>query len=303
MLSNIKSKIKDFESKGKPPPPPPTKPRHLASQSVPEQASSDPCKRGLGWPWDHPASLYSLYAASINSKHISWVFNWELWRPEGTPANIEWVPCVRTAAQAKDIIPFLTDITSNQHVEIKNFLGFNEPEIPDQANLSVDEAVRLWKESVLPAKAKFSFRLGSPGMSSDVARSKPWLNAFFSQIGDSSIDFLVVHWYGPHFSDMQRFLEDMHSAYNLPIWLNEFACSTLGNGHSDVHQIEGFIQEALPWLDACPWIERYAYFGHGQGGTVGDWVGIANNFYQSAPHYEEADGKALSRVGKLYTEF
>jgi O-glycosyl hydrolase len=211
---------------------------------------------------------------------------------------------VRTAAQAKDIEPFLTDI-SKAGFEIKYFLGFNEPEIPDQANMSVDEAVRLWRETVLPTKAKLGFRVGSPGMSSDVSRSKPWLNSFFSRLGqDHGVDFLVVHWYGLRFEEMRRFLEDMHATYGMPVWVNEFACSTMGNpgGQSSITDVEKFISEAVPWLDSCPWIERYAYYGHGQGKNVGDWVGVANNLYETAQGCDQTDGRQLSRVGRLYTE-
>ena len=210
---------------------------------------------------------------------------------------------MRTAAQVQDIDPFLTDITTNQGVSVTHFLGFNEPEIAEQADLRVDEAVRLWRESVVPAKRKFGLRLGSPGMSSDVSRSKPWLDDFFRQLsGRDEVDFLVVHWYGPRWEDMRRFLEDMHTTYKLPLWVNEFACSTMGNGQAKENEVEAFIKEARPWLDACPWIERYAYFGHGQGRTVGDWVGTASNFTEPAEGCEATDGRRLSRIGRLYTE-
>ena len=186
---------------------------------------------------------------------------------------------------------------------MKHFLGFNEPEIPDQANLSVDEAVTLWRDSVLPAKRKFGYRLGSPGMSSDVSRSKPWLNDFFGKLGgEDEVDFLVVHWYGPRWEDMKSFLEDMHATYQLPIWVNEFACSMMGNGQAKESEVEAFIKDALPWLDACPWIERYTYFGHGQGRTVGDWVGMASNLLETGPGSEGTDGRRLSRIGRLYAE-
>lgn len=220
------------------------------------------------------------------------------------PAGIEWVPCVRTAAQVNDIDPFLTDITTNKGRKVTHLLGFNEPEIPDQANLQVDEAVQLWKQRVLPAKKKFGFRLGAPGMSSDVSRSKPWLDQFFAQLGGANgVDFLVLHWYGRHFSDMQRFLEQMHTAYKLLVWLNEFACSNMGGDPVATDEVANFLSEAVAWLDKCPWIERYAYFGHGQGKTVGDWVGAGSNFCVPGEGRHESGGMALSRVGKMYAEY
>ena len=194
---------------------------------------------------------------------------------------------------------FLTDIIQNRGIKTSAVLGFNEPEIPDQANIGVEEAVQLWRDVVLPVKRKLGLRLGSPGMSSDVSRSKPWLNSFFSQLQDKDeIDFLVVHWYGPHFSDMRTFLEDMHATYRLPLWVNEFACSTMGNGEANMDDVERFIIEAVPWLDSCEWVERYAYFGNKD---VGTWVGRASNFTEEGGA-AETDGKQLTKIAKCYCE-
>jgi hypothetical protein len=280
----------------KQPPPLPSKPSHLTS------APLTSTKRGIGWPWDYPASHFQLYT-SLSASRITWLFNWELWRPPGTPASIEWVPCVRSAAQAKDVIPFLDDIINNQGVRVKYLLGFNEPEISDQANMSVEEAVMLWRDVVLPAKEKFGLRLGSPGVSSDVSRSKPWLDAFFGRLGETEagVDFLVVHWYGHNFHDMRRFLEDMRRTYRLPLWVNEFACSKMGDGEAGVEDVESFINEAVPWLDGCEWVEKYAYYGNGQGKTVGGWVGKGSDFCEEGDGCEGSDGRRLTKVGDLYS--
>lgn len=296
MLSNIKSKLENIDKKSKPPPPPPPpKPKSLTSQvsSAPPKRTR---KRGLGWPWNQPASHFTSYQPYISSGQISWLFNWEVWVPDALPTELEWIPCVRTESNTKDVDPFLSDILQNRGFKTSSILGFNEPEIPEQANLSVERAVELWKQVVLPAKAKFGLTLGSPGMSSDLDRSKPWLNSFLSQLaGQDGIDFLVVHWYGLQFKDMRGFLEDMHTTYGLPIWLNEFACTRMGNGEITVAEVEGFMREALPWLDACPWIERYAYFGNRD---VGPWVGRANDFTEST----EGEASKLTPVGRLYCE-
>ncbi|KIW71610.1 hypothetical protein PV04_03753 [Phialophora macrospora] len=285
------------------PPPPPPKPKSLSSNALSSSssnASSPSRKRGLGWPWDQPSSHFQLYEPHAASGRISWLFNWECWIPDAVPAGVEWIPCVRTASTARDQLdPFLTDIVQNRGIKTSALLGFNEPEIPDQANLTVDEAVRLWRDVVVPVKRKCGLRLGSPGMSSDVGRSKPWLNAFLAQLqGADEIDFLVVHWYGPQFRDMRAFLEDMHGTYGLPLWVNEFACSTMGNGEATAHEVEVFMREAVPWLEQCEWVERYAYFGNKD---VGAWVGRGSNFTEEGGSVE-TDGKRLTRVGKLYCE-
>ncbi|KIW75581.1 hypothetical protein Z517_10323 [Fonsecaea pedrosoi CBS 271.37] len=284
------------------PPPPPPKPKALSSNLVASAHHPRSRKRGLGWPWNQPSTHFALYEPHARAGKISWIFNWECWVPDSVPAGVEWVPCVRTAATARDQLdPFLTDILQNRGIQTSALLGFNEPEIPDQANLPADEAARLWTDVVVPAKKKFNLRLGSPGMSSDVSRSKPWLNTFLSLLdGAHEIDFLVLHWYGPRFADMRSFLEDMHATYGLPVWVNEFACSRMGDGEARVDEVEAFIREAVPWLEACPWIERYAYFGDQD---VGTWVGRASNFTEEATQDATAtDGRRLTRVSRLYCE-
>ena len=282
------------------PPPPPPKPKALSSTASPKVISASR-KRGLAWPWDQPGSHFRLYEHYASTGKISWLFNWECWVPENIPLEIEWVPCIRTASIAREQLdPFLTDIVRNRGIRTSALLGFNEPEIADQANLSVEEAVQLWRDVVLPAKRKFGMRLGSPGMSSDVGRSRPWLSSFLSLLGGhDEIDFLVVHWYGPDFRDMKGFLEDIHQTYGLPLWVNEFACSKMGNGEANVDEVETFMREAIPWLESHDWVERYAYFGNKD---VGAWVGRASNFTEESDGAHEIDGERLTKVGTLYCE-
>ncbi|EHY57346.1 hypothetical protein HRR83_002833 [Exophiala dermatitidis] len=307
-----------------PPPPPPPKPASLVSRSSGLHPAIQQTlgKRGLCWPWDQPGTHFALFepylapsqspppsssSSSTLPGKISWLFNWELWQPDSLPQTLEWVPCIRTSSHIKDIDPFLLDIitksTAQSRVVPSALLGFNEPEIPSQANLDVETASVLWKDVVVPAKSKFGLRLGSPGMSSDMGRSKPWLDSFLAMTQSSEdpkggIDFLVLHWYGFRFVDLRQFLEDMHQTYGLPVWLNEFACSKMGEGETTVDEVCGFLREALPWLDACPWIEKYAYFGHKD---VGEWVGRASNFLEMADD-SDSDWR-LTRVAKIYCEY
>ncbi|KAJ9662637.1 hypothetical protein H2198_001309 [Neophaeococcomyces mojaviensis] len=320
----------DAVKKKKPPPPPPARPETKSStQSVPPNATVL-SKRGLGWPWDQPESHFQLFfppnlpdtpraSQQIAQSKVSWLLNWELWVPGGLPKSVEWVPCVRTASQVQDIIPFLTDIRSKGTM-VKHLLGFNEPEIASQANLSADQAARLWRDYLLTAKSQLCLRLGSPGMCSDTALCVPWLDEFFASflpaerddvgnslqegIAGSGVDFLVLHWYGSSVVEMIKFLETLHKRYGLPIWLNEFACSRMGahDEESTATEVSDFLKQTIPWLDATPWIERYAYFGNAQGQDVGDWVGKTNNFIEHRRGADKTNGFALSDIGSLYLQ-
>jgi hypothetical protein len=280
-----------------PPPPPPRKPAHLTSPApIPAQRSQ---KKGLAWPWDHKPTLFPL----LNPQPPTWLFNWELWSPEGLPPQTEFVPTVRTAPQARDVLPFLADQLSNKpQLRIGALLGFNEPEIASQANMGVDEAVRLWRETCVEARRRWGLRLGSPGISSDWARSAPWLDAFLVGLGAGERpDFVVVHWYGREWREMRAFLERVWQRWGLRVWVNEFACSAMGDGEVGVDEARGFLDEAVPWLEQCEWVERFAYFGMGQGMSVGEWVGRGSDFLIDAPE-AETEGKALSELGKRYLQ-
>ena len=248
-------------------------------------------KRGLGWPWNNPATEFAFHNDAIASGKISWLFNWEMWKPDGTPDGIEYVPQVRVGGQASQIDQFLSSIPKEK---LRFFMTFNEPDIPSQANMSVAEAVALWQKFVLPAKAKFGFQLGSPGVSSD-PKGKSWLLEFLAALGGrDGIDFIVVHWYGTQFEQLASFLGDMHSVFKKPLWLTEFAYTSMRTDvPGTVDQVEDFMRQTIPFLDGCSFVERYAYFGAMK--SVGDWVGEVNCLH-------DKEGAGLTSIGKIYSE-
>src|ERR1700761_8783476 len=122
-------------------------------------------KRGLAWPWNNKPEDFSLYTGSSK---LTWLYNWELWKPDHCLPSLDYVPQVRTAKEAGQIDQFLGGLWPRPKIEgeERHFLGFNEPDIKSQANMDIDAALKLWKMHVEPAKGKFGFRLGSPSVSS-----------------------------------------------------------------------------------------------------------------------------------------
>ncbi|KAI3390324.1 hypothetical protein diail_10120, partial [Diaporthe ilicicola] len=245
-----------------------------------------PSKRGLGWPYDNEAGAFKPFEPAVKDNALTWLFNWEMWKPQGFPSGLTYVPQVRTAAEAGKIDQFLGSLGKVSH-----FIGFNEPDHPGQANMSVAQAVQLWKQHVLPAKKKYGFKLGSPAMTNSPA-GKKWLQDFLKQLGgDAQVDFIVVHWYGLDVNNLKQFIEDMHKTFNKPIWLNEFACTTFGGKVPSQQDVEKFEHEALKYLDGQAFVEKYAWFGaathDGSMGGVATVNKLANN-------------GNLTSVGKIY---
>jgi hypothetical protein len=180
------------------------------------------------------------------------------------------------------------------------FVGFNEPDIDGQANMTVAQAAKLWKEKVLPMKAACPhIRLGSPAVSNAPApKGVQWLADFVDSVSsssdgdaDSGIDFLVLHYYGPDAADLETYLTEAHKRFGKPVWLTEFACTTWDAARPRSEEtVLAFMHEALRFLDTAPWVERYAWFGAME--DVGEGVGRANGLQ---------GGGGLSRAGELYT--
>ena len=83
------------------------------------------------------------------------------------------------------------------------------------------------------------------------------MDGFLGGLGEGEgPDFLTVHWYGRNFGDMRWFLEECHRRWGLKLWVNEFACSSMGQGETSEEEVVGFMREAVPWLDGCDFVER-----------------------------------------------
>ena len=256
-------------------------------------------KRGLAWPWNNPKTHFPLYQAAIDSGKISWLMNWELWKPEGCLEQLEYVPMVRTAKEVENIDSFLASLWPDQRKagEHRHFLGLNEPDIASQANLSVKDALEIWNKHVVPARSKFKFRLGAPAVSS-APEGRVWLRQFFDQLegdGMAKLAFLPVHWYGTNAAEFKQYLRSMHDEFRRPLWVTEFACVRMDGQSASSVEIEAFLTESMALLDGLDFVERYAWFGAMD--EPGEWTG------KEIALTETSGGKSkLRSVGKMYCE-
>jgi len=68
-------------------------------------------------------------------------------------------------------------------------LGFNEPDHPDQANMTVQQALDLW-----PHLTATGMRVGSPATAADPSSSGSWLEQFMdgAKARGYRVDFVCV---------------------------------------------------------------------------------------------------------------
>lgn len=150
--------------------------------------------------------------------------------------------------------------------DVTHLLSFNEPDNADQSNIPVAEAVAAHREL-----QKTGLRLGSPAPTE--SQAYVWLTNFMAgtRQANTKVDYMAVHWYDwgsylntgntapdPNsvFNRFKTYINRIYAIYGKPIWITEFNANR--NTTSATH--EAFIQLALPWLEAQPFVERYAYF-------------------------------------------
>ncbi|AVT36958.1 glycoside hydrolase family protein [Plantactinospora sp. BB1] len=239
--------------RGTPTPKPRTSIRPAAPAGGPARTSD---KKGVA-VWNFPG----VSPALANSK-ASWYYTWAS-HHQGveTPRGAEFVPMIwgrdnvdsGTLAQAKAAGPYL--------------LGFNEPDMAGQADMSVDEALRLW-----PRLQATGATLGSPAVAFGGATPGGWLDRFISgaRARGYRVDFIALHWYGGDFvtanavNQLRQYLQAVYQRYRLPIWLTEFALIDFSNGGTRFpgeQQQAAFLTAATRMLGGLSYLHRYAWFG------------------------------------------
>jgi hypothetical protein len=199
--------------------------------------------------------------AHIDQLDVSWFYDWgpnDVSLSSREYALMSWG---RTGANSSTNI--------NNYInkpEVTHLLSFNEPDNTDQSNVPFAEAVTLHENL-----AQTGLRLGSPAPTE--SQAFVWLKSFMAGAKEQNVkvDYVAIHWYdwgsylntlntSPNANDVfnrfKNYVNNIYAIYGKPIWITEFNANR--NTTSATHQ--AFIALALPWLEAQPFVERYAYF-------------------------------------------
>jgi hypothetical protein len=211
-------------------------------------------KKGVGtWYFPH----VDRAIAEIN---VSWFYTWEPHTKGITqPDRVEFVPMIwdETFVEPKQL-----ELAKKSGSVL---LGFNEPDLPDQANMTVQQALDLW-----PHLMATGMRVGSPATAADPSLSGSWLEQFMdgAKARGYRVDFVCVHWYGQKFdidgavSTLKNFLQAVHHKFQLPIWLTEYSLIrwTKPPTYPSWEQQAKFAWKSIEMLETLPFVERYAWF-------------------------------------------
>ena len=212
-------------------------------------------KRGVSFSWQLDADFDLLGPA------VSWSYNWANTYASTQEAKyqqygIQYAPmCWNNNYSPANISAYYTSHANQQNY----LLGYNEPNLTDQANMTPTQAAEKWADVVNLAKSN-NARLISPAMNwgtlPGYSNGIQWLQEFFTKVDPNDIYGIAVHIYmnsaKAALSDLQRY-----KVFGKPLWLTEF-CAWDGTS-SSAAQVQ-FMSQCLNALEQDPDLERYAWF-------------------------------------------
>ncbi len=246
-------------------------------------------KRGVSF------GIKNVTDAFILSDFICWHYNWGN-TPSGPDNvqlfleqnNIDYCPMCWNGNYSKDRIRAFVQ----GHPNTGYLLGFNEPNLTDQANMTPQKAAELWPDVVALAK-ELNLKLGAPAMNYGTLAgySDPvkWLDEFFRQPGISinDIDFIPIHCYMTSCSAVKGFVEKFRK-YDKPIWMTEFCAWDI----SGVDVQKSYMSDVINYFEQEELVERYAWF-----------IPRSNNSLNSKPYNQlltKQDPIELTPLGEIY---
>ncbi len=198
--------------------------------------------------------------AELKDSGVSWFYNWA---PDPqqiqAPAGVDFVPMIWGAGAVT------AGNLANAKKSGNTLLGFNEPDLAEQSNMTVDQALSLW-----PQLEATGMRLGAPAVAWGADQDGQWLDRFMTgaKAKGYRVDFIPLHWYGGDFNSknatnqLKSYIEAVHAKYDKPIWLTEYSLINFGGGQkfpTPENQAE-FVKESTTMLESLSYVEHYAWF-------------------------------------------
>ncbi len=207
--------------------------------------------RVFPWRWVSKKGVAGNLEASLD---VDWLYNWNLDR--NSPLDWEYTPI----RQVRYWPPMDQDWKSRGSTHL---LGYNEPDRPDQANMTIAQAISSW-----PDLLGTGLRVGAPAVS-DGGRSG-WLYPFMTQADADGlrVDFVPIHYYqcvnpadpAAAANQMYNFLKATYDQVKRPLWITEWnnGANWTGCGDPTAVQQQAAVAAMIDMLDNTPFVERYA---------------------------------------------
>lgn len=214
--------------------------------------------RLLNHQWVSKKGWCGWNADEIQMANVTCYYDWNVGGT--TTANYEYTPIRQNGGW-----PSWGEINGKQ--DVSHLLGFNEPDRPDQANMTFQEMIDQWPEMM-----KSGLRVGSP------AWSNPWggnggnLFDFIDKCDELNyrVDFVALHcyWGGKSPQSWYNDLKYIHERTGRPLWITEWNnganwtnewwpdashAYTDANAQKQLNDLKGILEV----LDTASFVERY----------------------------------------------
>ena len=235
-------------------------------------------KRGVSYSFEQDKTAAEDMALLSSANGIKWYYNWYIQSHADADAarkqhNVAYYPMVWNSWEFEELLePYLA-----ANPDIEYIMGFNEPNLTDQSNMTPKEAAKHWPKLVRFAK-KHNLKIVSPAMNYGTLQDYwvPWVwldeffgidrideetgrvirNRGFPGVSLEDIDAISIHCYMPDAGAMKWFISNF-KRYNKPIWMTEF-CSW--ENTDSIEWQMAFMSEAITYMELDPDVEKYAWF-------------------------------------------
>jgi hypothetical protein len=223
--------------------------------------SGDGKKWGLGWP-----NGDQTWLANFARPNVGYIYTWSPYLPTGIQAlGLEGMPMLWGYDQTDDF----------QNLVVKGYanyaLGMNEPNEPSQSNISPQDGVTLWMQYLNPLQYE-GYYLISPACTNDDAGLQ-WYQQFFAacQTAGCHVDGIAFHAYTTDAQAVIDFATQLHTTYNMDIWITEFADQNYSGtgGQATMDEVWAFASTMVSFVNNTPWIKAAFPFG-----VMGDLQGV-----------------------------
>lgn len=188
-----------------------------------------------------------------------------------------------------------------EHPQTKYFLGFNEPNFKNQANMTPAQAAEEWPRVQALCK-ELGLKIVSPAVNnspwSEWSDPVKWMREFIKLVGSDAVDFIAFHAYGG-MANITDTATRMWDEFKKPLWLTEFCQWPGGAGSvyvSPETQLKAMVS-MVKWCEKTDYIYRYAWFqAHEKKhfSSSSDHK-CPNYFLLELERYTDEDGKTKTR--------
>ena len=171
-------------------------------------------------------------------------------------------------------------------------LGFNEPDLKEESNMSVSDALEKWE--FLCQNLDSRIKLVSPAPSYPM---RAWLDEFMAGVAQRGLrcDYVAVHMYaGIGTQNYQSVIRDVYNKFGKKIWITEFAPrddNAKNNGYNSYTEsrVLDQMKVLLPAYEGMNEVFRYSWFGCASPTMIGL---ITSRFF--------GDDERITSLGEYY---